>query len=485
MIRPVRTISLFLLAAALLSCQELPMDLSGEEPEEQPLLQADLSRVTVPAEEAETAPTDRTLMITCGSSWTASLEPAVSWVNLSRTKYDNPDGKNHKALIVLSFLQYESETEDRTTTLVITSGLGTLEIPVSQQHMIPISATLEASKEAISVFAKAPEGTDFTQSIDITSNKGWTASLQPAADWVMLSQESEENETRKDKTTTLVLTFQPNASVTDSRTTTLVIETVKGGKRLEIPITQNKYEAYAQWVSTDTDYVNSAAGTLELAFQSSDNWTAALKEPVEGVSLSATGGDNSVTRLSVAFSELMGPGVTRSATIVLTSLSNTTDELTVRQIGTELSLDFTGGNQPFTASLPYYTALDGETAYTLSLNGGSFGFRFKITGGYYNKPDGQSCGFSCSKNDWVLLPAVAGMKLKTAEVYTSNTGSSANKGFALKETPDGSNQASSYVAAHDVWCTLTLNSPAAGSAYYLTALNNSAMFSKLHLVYEK
>ncbi len=457
--------------------------------QEAPYLRADNTSVTVPAQEMKAAPTDKAVLISSNRAWTASLEPAAEWVRVSCMAGQNEDHSNKKTLLVFSFDKYENEEADRRTTLKLQGEDGlSLELPVIQQKAIPIPLVLKSSDESVTALAEMPGGTSVVKNLKITTNISWTAAFEPSVDWVSVSPATHEHEDREEnEDVDIVLTFQPNESITDGRSTTLVLTAADNKGRLEIPVVQNRKEATVQWVSEATDYVGTTPGSVTLNFVATSSWTASLENEVDGISLSATSGDPTVTSLDVNFTEFYGPGAVRSATVVLSLSNGVTAKLQVRQIGTELYLDFINGNQPFTTDIPYDTQVAGqETEYTLSCNGSTYKFSFYSAAGYkfVTGTEGKTCGFMTSKNDWVKLPGVEGMKLKTAEVYTSNMGSTGVKGYGLRETADGSNLKSLWVAANSEWCTLVLSNPVAGQSYYLVSLNNTAYFSKIHLIYE-
>jgi len=471
------------------SCGEESWENTYHEQEEGPYLRADVTCVTVPAKEVDAAPTDKAVIISSNRAWTAILEPDVEWVRVSCLSGQNDDHTAKKTLVVFSFDKYENEEADRQTTLKLHGDDGlSLELPVVQQKAIPLPLVLQSGVESVTAIAEMPGGAPVVKIFTVTANISWTAAFEPAVDWVSISPALHEQEDREETDVDVELTFQPNASITDGRTTTLVLTAAENKGRLEIPIVQNKKEATVKWVSEPMDYVSSTAGSVTLDFVATAAWTASLENAADGISLSVTSGAPTVTSIDVNFTEFMGPGAVRSATVVLSLSNGVKDRLQVRQIGTELYLDFIDGNQPFTTNIPYDTVVAGlETEYILSCNGSNYPFSFYSATGYkfVTGADGKTCGLMTYKNDWVKLPAVEGMKLKAAEVYTSNMGSSGVKGFALRSTADGANIVSLWVNANSEWCTLNLKDPVAGQSYYLVSLNNTGYYSKMHLIYEK
>ena len=473
------------------SCGEDPLESSYETQESGPYLRADVSSVTVPAQELKTAPTDKAIMISSNRSWTASLEPAADWLRVSSLASTNDDHSVKKTLVLFSFNMYENEEVDRQTVLKLKGEDGlSLDIPVIQRKAIPIPLLLLPSEDSVAVLAEMPGGNAIEKNLTITTNISWTAAFEPAVDWVSVTPVTYVQDDREEAEVDMVLTFQPNASTTDDRSTKLVLTAAEGRGKLEIPITQNKKEAIVQWVSSATDYVSTAEGSVTLEFVATDAWTATLKDAADGISLSATSGDPTVTSLKVNFTRFEGPGAVRSATVELSLTNGVKASLAVRQIGTELSLNFINGNQPFTTDITYGTAVVGESKdYTLVCNGKSYDFTFGAVSAdgytFVAAAEGKTCGIMTYKGDWLKLPGVEGMKLKTVELYMSNMGSGANKGYALHETPDGSDLVVSYVPAHDAWCTLTLNSSNAGQRYYVVSKNNTGYYSRINLIYEK
>lgn len=471
------------------SCGEDYRENAYQKQDAGPYLRADISSVTVPAQEMKAAPTDKAVIISSNRSWTASLEPAVEWVRVSCTSGPNEGHAAKKTMVVFSFDMYESEDADRQTVLKLKGEDGlSLELPVVQRKAIPIPLIFQSSAESVTALAEMPGGAPVVKNLTITTNISWTAAFEPAVDWVSIAPTAHEQEDREENKVDVALTFQPNESITDGRSTTLVLTAADNKGRLEIPLVQNKKEATVQWVSEATDFVSTAAGSVTLEFIATAAWTASLESAADGISLSATSGDPTVSSLDVNFTEFQGPGAIRSATVVLSLSNGVKDRLQVRQIGTELYLDFTGGNQPFTTDINYGVVTKEEKEYILACNGNHYAFSFcsATDNGYtfVNAADGKTCGLLTYKNDWVKLPGVEGMKLKSAEVYTSNMGSSASKGYGLRETPDGANLKALWVAAHGEWCNLVLDNPVAGQRYYLVSLNNTGYFSKMHLIYE-
>lgn len=479
-----------MLVLTAVSCgEESSWENAYKEQEEGPYLRADVISVIVPAQEMDAAPTDKAVIISSNRAWTATLEPAVEWVRVSCTSGKNDDHSAKKTLAVFSFDKYEDEEADRQTVLKIQGEDGlSFELPVLQQKAIPLPLVLQSGVESVTSIAEMPGGAPVVKNFTITANISWTAAFEPAVDWVSISPALHEQEDREETDVDVELTFQPNASITDGRTTTLVLTAADNKGRLEIPIVQNKKEATVNWVSDPIDYVSSTAGSVTLDFVATAAWTACLENAADGISLSVTSGDPTITSLNVNFTEFMGPGAIRSATVVLSLSNGVKDRLQVRQIGTELYLDFIDGNQPFTTNIPYDTDVAGqETEYILSCNGSNYPFRFYSATGYkfVTGADGKTCGLMTYKNDWALLPGVEGMKLKVAEVYTSNMGSTGVKGFALRSAADGANIVSRWVNANSEWCTLNLKDPVAGQRYYIVSLNNTGYYSKMHLIYEK
>lgn len=430
-------------------------------------------------------PNQATVSFRTNSSWSANIEDgATAGVSLS------PSSGDGDAQITVSFGENADTEAFKEATLVITAAQ--VEEPVTvhfiQAKAIPVILT--ASLEQVKVPAYMPDGSTVTGTLDISSNVSWSASV--TSDWVTVHPANWSNDSFVTGNATLTLSFQDYDSLTENRTCILRIATDDGKKTLEIPVIQNKKEAFVQFTGGSTEYIGSEAGNITLEFVSTGDWTASLKNAADGISLPVTSGNKDANTLTVEFAEFMCAGQTRTATVVLTSASGITDEVTVFQKGTDLFLDFSGGNQPFTTDIAYGTMITNtQTEYTLSLNGTDYGFVFYAKGGYtlINKPEGQTCGINWTPNDknsWIKFPGLEHMKLKTVKVYTSNMSSSANKGFLLRDDPASStNLVQNWeIAANSVWGELTLKAPETGKCYYLVGGNKSIIFSKLHLIYE-
>ena len=429
-----------------------------------------------------------TVTFVSNAAWTAKIEEgATAQASLSASSGVG-DGE-----ITVSFDENEDTESVKEATLVLSAE--EMEEPVyvhfTQPKAIPI--VLTASTSEVKVPASMPDESAVTGSLTITSNASWTAAISPAVDWVSVAPASLENETLKEVATTVTLSFQDYGNMTEDRTATLVVQTADGKKKVEIPVIQNKKEAFVQFVSGDTDYIASVAGSIELDFISTGDWTASLKDAADGISLPVTSGNKDVNKLTVSFGEYMCAGASRSATVVLTSASGSTAQVQVRQLGTELYLDFSGGKQPFTKDIVAGTMItETETEYTLSVAGNNYSFVFYAQGGYtyINKPDGQTCGVNFTPNDknsWIKFPAVTGMKLVNVKVFMSNMSSSVNKGLYLRaDSPTNTaNQAQNWnFAPQGFWGEIAPKTPEAGKSYYIVGGNKSIIFSKLHLIYE-
>lgn len=443
-----------------------------------------LGDVDVPLPSAK--PSQSTVSFRSNTAWTARIEEGASAQASLSASSGVGDGE-----IVVSFGENEDTESEKEATLVISAE--ELEEPVRVHFVQPkaIPVVLTASVPEVKVPASMPDQSTVTGTLTITSNVSWTAVISPAASWVSVAPASQENETLKEVATQVTLTFQDYDNMTANRAATLVVETTDGKKKVEVAVIQNKKEAFVQFVSGDTDYVGSAAGSVELSFISTGDWTASLEDAADGITLPVTSGTKDVNKLTVNFGEYMCAGASRSATVVLTSASGISDRVQVRQLGTELYLDFSGGKQPFTTSIAAGTMItETETEYILTVDGKNYSFVFYAKGGYtyINKPDGQTCGINFSPNDknsWIKLPGVEGMKLVNVNVFMSNLGSTAKKGLFLREDPnDTANQVQNWDFEQGKWGSIAPKSPEAGKSYYMVGGNKSIIFSKLHLIYE-
>lgn len=82
---------------------------------------------------------------------------------------------------------------------------------------------------------EAEEGS-ITRTLNLTSNRTWSAELSPESDWVSISRDSRVNLSGMSENITLVLEFSPYLD-SEPRSTTLLV-TIEGGK-LSIPVIQN------------------------------------------------------------------------------------------------------------------------------------------------------------------------------------------------------------------------------------------------------
>lgn len=443
------------------------------------ILNADLEKIEIPADVPGTQAQQQSIEVSSNRSWSAFFEPEAPWISLSVSELENIAQTEERTEIVLTIDNNENPAGSRETNLVISTAEGRISIPVKQGKQIPyISLSTPSNVDDISCM-------DDSYKVKFTSNISWKACIEEGA----TAQVSiDKNEGKYDGEVTVSFAENEDAEATPEAVLVLSGEESGLASPVKVYFKQGKASPYIRWISEEPTYQGSQSGSIELEFKTNSSWQAALENAPDGVSLSATSGSKDIKTLKVLFGEFYGPGSLRSATVVLSLSNGVTASLPVHQFGTELYLDFIDGNQPFTTDISYGTPVaDQETEYLLSCNGKNYEFTFYSTSGYtfVTGAEGETCGLMTFKNDWVKLPAVEGMKLKSAEVYTSNMGSSAQKGFALRETPDGANLKAVWVAANSEWCKVPLPDPVVGQRYYLVAQNNTGYFSKMRLVYEQ
>ena len=442
------------------------------------VLKAEVESIVVPADTPGADVQEKTIQFTCNRSWSAFFEPEAPWISLSVEEFENIARTEEPASVTLSFTNNEDRLQERSTNLVISTADGNIRIPVRQGKQVPyITLSTPARVEDISCMEE-------TSVVKFGSNIAWKATVEEGATaQVTLDKTSGKGDGE------IAVRFAENQDVDVRPEAVLVLDGSEAGLEtlVKVYFKQGQAQPYIKWISTDQLYASSFAGSVDLEFKTNSTWEAALTEAVDGITLAATAGTKEDHILKVNIGDFFGLDNTRSAGIRLSLATGETATLTVTQKANALFLDFVAGNQPFTQDIPYSTPVTAQTDYTLSCGGKDYPFTFyapKSGYTYYNNADGKTCGIMYNQGDWILLPGVEGKSLKTVRVYTSNMGSSANKGFGLRDTPSGSNLASQYVSAHEAWATLTLKSPEQGKAYYLVSLNNTAYFSRISLEYE-
>jgi len=442
-------------------------------------LEASETSVTVPADEPGQLVLEKTLTITSNRSWSAFCEPAVDWLTLSVSEMENIARTNEKTELILVFKNNEDRFDGRATELVISTADGSVRIPVQQASQVPyIQLLTPAVIDTLSCMEEVSV-------VRFVSNIEWVASIEAGATAQVVL-----DTTRGKYSGEVSLTFAENEDTGLEPEAVLVLDDPLGGLAAPVKVSfkQGKALPYIRWKSESQEYKGSLATSLTLDFKTNSDWTAAFAQTVEGFTLPVTSGDKSVNQLTVNLGDYLGLGNKREADVVLSLATGQSASLHISQIATGFVLDFVAGNQPFTTDIEYGTpVVNTQKTYYLSCGDSNYPFVFYSLQGYtfVNGAHGSTCGLMTYKGDWVKLPGVEGWRLKSVELFTSNTGSSANKGFALRETPDGANLASQYVAAHDAVCSLVLTNPDADKNYYVVALNNTGYFSKMTLTYEQ
>ena len=442
-------------------------------------LEVSETSISVPADSPDQPVVEKTLSITSNRSWSAYCDPAVDWLTLSVEELENIARIQEKTDVTLIFDNNEDRTATRETELVVSTAEGSLRIPVRQGKQVPyIQLLTPAAVDNLSCMEEVSV-------VRFASNIEWVASIEAGATAQVAMDKSGGKYDGE-----ISLTFAENEDTESTPEAVLVLDDPQGG--LEAPVKvhfkQGKALPYITWKSGDQVYKGSIATSLVLDFKTNTAWTAALETPVEGITLPVTSGEKTVNQFTVNLNDFSGLANERNAKVVLSVEGGENAVLNIRQIASGFVLNFIEGNQPFTTDIPYGEKVAGkETEYTFSCASGDYNFTFFSTEGYtfVNGKANQTCGLMTYKNDWVKLPGVEGWKLKSVDVYTSNMGSSANKGFGLRETTSGNNLVSQYVLAHDAVCNLVLANPDSGKSYYLVSLNNTGYYSKLYLAYEQ
>lgn len=489
--------SLLLAALALIpvSCLKNPVS----ETNASLLLKSDISSIAIPADLPGTLIQEKKLTITCNRSWSAFLEPESDWVTLSLNEFENIARTEETAEITLSFTNNENRMKERSANLVVSTAEGRIKIPVKQDKQVPyINLITPARVEDISCMEEV-------YVVKFGSNIKWKASIEEGSTAsVTLDKENGQYDSE------ISVTFAENTDTDITPEAVLVLDGEEFG--LDSPVRvyfkQGQAEPYIKWLSEDATYIGSLAGSMTLQFKTNSPWTASLEESAGGFSLSATEGSKDVTEVTVIMEDFYGVGRERSATAVLSLENGTSAKLVLKQLGTGIFLDFSGGNQPFTTEIPHAPLASIEpvlikdlaTEYTYTLDGNDYIFEFYSGSGFalIDAEDGKTCGIAwvqasraTGQGSWIKLPSVQGKTLTQVRAYTSNMGSSGNKRFIIgDEQPTSTtvpskehNRADVTVPANSQWAIMNIRDASANETYWMVAGNGSIYFSKLYLEY--
>lgn len=447
------------------------------------LLKADVENVKMPADTPGKQVQEFSLNLSCNRSWSAFFEPAADWISLSVSEHENIARTEESVSLTMSFANNEDHENERSTSLVISTAEGRITIPIKQEKQTPyIQLITPEHVEDISCMEEVSV-------VKFISNISWKAIVEEGATaQVSLDKDSGKYDAE------LAVTFAENTDVDLSPEAVLVLDGSEVGLLTPVKVyfKQGQAAPYIKWVSEEQTYASSWAGSLDLEFKTNSNWTASLIDNPEGVSISPASGTKDDHSLKLSFGDFFGLGSSRTATIELALQNGDKASLNVNQRGNVLYMDFANGSQPFTTVIEEGTLItDTETEYTLSQGGADYTFVFYAQGGftYINKPEGQTCGVNFTpydKNSWIKLPGVDGMKLVNVKLFLSNMGSTANKGFYLRDEPTNTTgQVQNWNFAQGAWGQIAPKTPEAGKSYYLVCGNKSIIFSKLALEYEE
>ena len=474
-----RSLMLAVLAMVSVSCLRDP----ASEASQSLVLKSDVQSIVVEADTPGSMEQERSVQLSCNRSWSAFFEPAVDWITLSVSESENIARTEETTVITMSFANNEDYTQERSTSLVVSTAEGRIKIPISQGKQVPyINLITPARVEDVACM-------EDVSVVRFQSNIQWKARIEEGATaQVSLDKSSGKYDGE------IAVTFAENLDVDLSPEAVLILDGTESGLEsiVKVYFKQGQAAPYIRWISEEQTYASSWAGSLDLEFKTNSNWTASIKDSPEGLSIAPASGTKDTHSLKLSFGDFYGLGTTRTATIELALSSGENASLNVTQQGNVLFLDFANGNQPFTTAIEEGTMVTNETEYTLSQDGTDYSFVFYAQGGYtyINKPEGQTCGVNFTPNDknsWIKFPGVNGKKLVNVKVFMSNMSSSANKGFYLREDSptNTANQAQNWnFAPQGFWGAIAPKSPEAGKSYYLVGGNKSIIFSKLALEFE-
>lgn len=197
------------------------------------------------------------------------------------------------------------------------------------------------------------EGETIAVTLNLKSNRSWSAELSPQSDWVSLSRKSRVNLSGISEEVPLTLEFEPY-EVKDPRYTTLIV-TIEGSK-LSIPIVQSALVPELS-VTTPLLYedISSDGGEFVVKVKSNCEWLAAVKDgSTAEVSLDRTEGMK-CDSVTVTIGENPDVNATRTATLILSTSGHDDIEVVFNQ----------QKRKP-------YISIDGPLEYSVTCNGGTF-----------------------------------------------------------------------------------------------------------------
>ena len=255
------------------------------------------------------------IKITSSRSWSLAINDDVPWLETSHTSGINIGKVLKEWPVTLTF--EDNQTESRETTINVTVEGNSVVLPVRQKKFEPV-LTLESPAS----YHLAENGD--TISLSIRSNCNWTATLSGTAK-ASLSKETGF------KSGDLLCIVKTNLDTSSEKEATIVLS-AEGAEDVIINITQDicvpRLDIDEELSQTD---VLPAKGDSKLVFETNEKWTASLKDGASaGVTLSTKSGDPG-DELFVQFPDATLEDA--GATVVITTASGLTDELTFTQRG--------------------------------------------------------------------------------------------------------------------------------------------------------
>ena len=188
---------------------------------------------------------------------------------------------------------------------------------------------LKVDLESVSVPADGPSLVPQTCSLTITSNRSWSACLEPEADWVSLSLEEFENIARSEETSRIELTFQNWENRNEERSTTLWISTADG--KVSVPIVQARQIPYIRLLTPSVvDDIVCQADISTVRFESNIDLVAQVVQGATAeVTLDKTAGSRS-DEINVSFPENESVELEPEATLMLMDAAGQMEPVTVQ-----------------------------------------------------------------------------------------------------------------------------------------------------------
>lgn len=231
------------------------------------------------------------VIVNANRSWDAEIVPAVDWITLERTEFEDLEGVTKEIPLRISFSDNKSEFP-RVATLLITAGENIETVKIVQSSLLPRLIVNASCSEELSF-----DGDSCT--LEVLSNVKWNVELVEQSEGMDVSFEKETKNGGGSVKVTLAEHFD-----FESPKYADLLFTAEECDPITMRVTQAKAVPYARIIDVTggEEILPSIGGTRTMTVKANADWTIGVKEDnVNNVTFSKAGGSKGETSVMMTF----------------------------------------------------------------------------------------------------------------------------------------------------------------------------------------